>query len=304
VDAAHRRHAAIVIVAEVGDQHLQRRVRVDHGARDAPQNGVVQRREIRPEVGREPRLPRKGVRVHHGEIRLLVRSAQFQKEVEGAVQRHGRVGAAAVHLVDDHHGTVALLQRLLEHEAGLRHGSLGRVDQEQHAVHHVHHPLDLAAEIGMAGRVHDVHAHRALVLRVPDADGGVLGQDRNTALALQVVRVHHALGHLLVLAEHARLAEQAVDEGRLAVVHMGDDGEVAKVSACDHVSLLGAGVGPQKSDLGRGPGVAPVLRYAMYILCDCWGLPVKRWPDARTCPRACLAVSSLAGATGRARQPT
>ena len=44
---------------------------------------------------------------------------------------------------------------------------------------------------------------------------------------LEVVAVHHALGDLLVLAEGAALAQQLVDQRGLAVVDVGDDGDVA-----------------------------------------------------------------------------
>jgi hypothetical protein len=47
------------------------------------------------------------------------------------------------------------------------------------------------------------------------------------ALPLQRVGVHHALLDHLVLAERARLAEHLVDERRLAVVDVGDDGDVS-----------------------------------------------------------------------------
>ena len=83
------------------------------------------------------------------------------------------------------------------------------------------HALDLAAEVGVAGRVDDVDLD-ALV-----DDRGVLGHDGDAALALQVVGVHHALGDLLVVAEDVALAEHAVDQGRLAVVDVGDDRDVA-----------------------------------------------------------------------------
>ena len=83
--------------------------------------------------------------------------------------------------------------------------------------------LDLAAEIGVAGRVDDVDA-RAL----PD-DRGALGEDGDAALTLQVVRIHGALGDLLVLAEGAALLQQAVHQRGLAVVDVGDDRDVADV---------------------------------------------------------------------------
>ena len=88
----------------------------------------------------------------------------------------------------------------LQHEAGLRHGAFEGIDQQQHAVDHLQHALDLAGEIGVAGGIDDVDLDALIV------NGGVLGQDGDAALALQIVGVHHALGHLLVLAENARPA--------------------------------------------------------------------------------------------------
>jgi hypothetical protein len=56
----------------------------------------------------------------------------------------------------------------------------------------------------VAGRVDDVDLHSPL-WRASDA--GVLREDGDAALALEVVGVHHALGDDLVVAEGARLAE-------------------------------------------------------------------------------------------------
>ena len=114
---------------------------------------------------------------------------------------------------------------LREHEPRLRHGALGGVDQHQRAVGHPQHALHLAAEIGVAGRVDDVDLH-ALV-----GDGDVLGQDRDAALAFQVVGVENLLADQLRFAEPAALAQHAIDQPRLAVVDVGDDGDVADVVA-------------------------------------------------------------------------
>ena len=55
-----------------------------------------------------------------------------------------------------------------------------------------------------------------------------LGQDGDPALALLVVGVHRALDRRLVGAEDAGLGEQLIDEGGLAMVDVGDDGDVAE----------------------------------------------------------------------------
>ena len=52
-------------------------------------------------------------------------------------------------------------------------------------------------------------------------------EDRDAALALEIVRVHRALGDDLAGAERAGLLEQAVDERGLAVIDVRDDGDVA-----------------------------------------------------------------------------
>ena len=55
---------------------------------------------------------------------------------------------------------------------------------------------------------------------------GVLGENGDAALALERIRVHDALLHDLILAERAGLAEHLVDERRLAVIDVRDDGDV------------------------------------------------------------------------------
>ncbi len=59
-------------------------------------------------------------------------------------------------------------------------------------------------------------------------DGAVLGQDGDAALLLQVVGVHHALLDMLVGGEGAGLLQELIHERGLAVVHVGDDGDVAQ----------------------------------------------------------------------------
>ena len=143
-----------------------------------------------------------------------------------------RSRAGTVDLVDDDDRLQALGQRLARDEARLRHRPLDGIDQQQHAVDHRQHALDLAAEVRMAGRVDDVDV-RALVV-----DRTVLREDRDAALALEVVRVHDALGHVLVLAERSGLREQLVDQGGLAVIDVRDDRDVAQLAFHDQCSFV------------------------------------------------------------------
>ena len=81
----------------------------------------------------------------------------------------------------------------------------------------------LSAEIGVAGRIDDVD-HDVAVL-----DAGVLGQDGDSALPFLRVRVHDQIGDLLIGAEDVAIAQHGVDEARLAVVDVRDDGDVAEM---------------------------------------------------------------------------
>jgi hypothetical protein len=75
----------------------------------------------------------------------------------------------------------------------------------------------------VTGRVDDVELDAAVV------DRRVLGEDRDALLALEIHRVHHPIGDVGALPEGARLPQQGVHEGRLAVVDVGHDGDVAEV---------------------------------------------------------------------------
>ena len=114
-------------------------------------------------------------------------------------------------------------QRLADDELGLRHRPLGGVDQHEDAVDHAEDALDLAAEIGVARRVDDVDAHvrRQLPTEVHLARI-VMPRSRSSSFESS-----DALGDLLVGAERAALAQQLIDQRRLAVIDMRDDRDVA-----------------------------------------------------------------------------
>jgi hypothetical protein len=58
-------------------------------------------------------------------------------------------------------------------------------------------------------------------------DGGVLGEDRDAALAFEVGIVHRPLGDPLVGPENSALMEERVHERGLAVVDVRDDRHIA-----------------------------------------------------------------------------
>ncbi len=161
--------------------------------------------------------------VDDGEIELEIGGVQFEEKLENHVQHLVRAGVLAVDLVDDDDRLGAVFERLLEDELRLRLRAVVGIDHQQHAVDHLHDALDLAAEIGMAGGIDDVD-----VVILP-LEGGVLGADGDALLALEVHGVHDALLDLLIGPEGARLAQELIDERGLAVIDVGDDGDVANM---------------------------------------------------------------------------
>ncbi len=75
----------------------------------------------------------------------------------------------------------------------------------------------------MTGRIDDIDARRLAINRSD------FGKNSDAALTLEIVRIERALDQALMLAEGARLLQQAIDQRRLAVVDVSDNGDVAQV---------------------------------------------------------------------------
>ncbi len=211
---------------EVRDERLQRVLGVVRRCRDRLEQRLEERAEIvRQRGGVEPGLPVARDRVDDRELDLVGRGVEVEEELVHLVHDllDSRVGP--VDLVDDEHDGQAALERLAQHEAGLRERPLRGVDEQEDAVDHRQATLDLAAEIGMAGRVDDVD------LRAVQAHRGVLGEDRDALLPLEIAGVHDPLGHVLVGPKRPGLPEHGVDEGGLPVVDVRHDGDVPQVVA-------------------------------------------------------------------------
>ncbi len=240
--------AQVVAPGERRDLHPERGV--DHGVRrrHALDDRLEERRHplvrVLLQVADEP--PRQPGAVEDREVRLLVGRAQLEEQVEGVVERLIGIGVRPVDLVEEHDRPEAALQRPHEHVPRLRHRTLVGVHQEERPVDHRQHPLDLPAEVRVPRSVDDVDP-------VPlPLDRAVLGADRDAPLALEIARVHDALGHLGPVPEDVRRLEDRVDERGLPVVDMGDDRQVPDTIGRRHVSRA-AFMGKKKRP-GRGRG--------------------------------------------------
>ena len=85
-----------------------------------------------------------------------------------------------------------------QHEAGLGTRAFGGVDEQHRAVDHREGAFDLAAEVGVAGGVDDVQAALA------EAEGGLLGEDGDALLPLEVHRVEDPVDDFVAIVEACR----------------------------------------------------------------------------------------------------
>ena len=138
-----------------------------------------------------------------------------------------RLGGRQVDLVEHRHDLVVGLDRLVDVGQRLRLHPLAGVDDQQRTLAGRQRPVHLVGEIDMAGRVDQVQVVGFAVLGLVAQVHG-LRLDGDAALALDVHGIEHLLLHF-PLAEPAGRLDQPVGQRRLAMVDMGDDGEVADV---------------------------------------------------------------------------
>lgn len=114
-------------------------------------------------------------------------------------------------------------QRFTQNKPRLRQWTLGGVDQQQHPVHHGQPALHLATEVRVPRGVYDIDYGDGSI-RVMAVHGGVLGQDGDALLPLQIARVHHPFLQLTAFTQRPGLPQHGVNQGGLAVVDVRDDG--------------------------------------------------------------------------------
>ena len=136
-----------------------------------------------------------------------------------------RLRAREIDLVDDRDDLEGVLDREVRVGQRLRFHALRGIDQQQRPFARGQRAGDLVREVHVPGRVDQVqHVLLPVVGVVGQPDGVRL--DRDAALALEVHRVEDLRFHFTRL-ERPRDLEKPVCERRLAVIDMGDDGEIA-----------------------------------------------------------------------------
>ena len=257
----------VVARVQVGHEDLERGLRIADRRRNRVDDRLEERAQVRAghgEVGRRGAGSRVGV--EDGEVQLPFRCVEVDEQVVDLVEHFAWPRVLAVDLVDGHDRRQAPLEGLAQHVSRPWQRSFRRVDEQQHAVDHRERPLDLAPEVGVARGVDDVDERVAVVER------GVLREDGDAALALQVGVVERALRDPLVRAERAALRQKHVDERGLPVIDVRNDGDVAPVGIGDCLSGRKL-IGHPPSIPGRTPIAQPEPPRTLPY-------PAGAWPEA------------------------
>ncbi len=136
-----------------------------------------------------------------------------------------------------------VVDRLIDIGERLRLDALAGIDHQQRALARRQRPAHLIGKVDMAGRVDEIEDIVLAILGlVIEADR--LRLDGDAALALDVHRIEHLRAHL-ALAEAAGRLNQPIGKRRLAVVDMGDDGEVADMIDGNRCHRVAVALAPQ-----------------------------------------------------------
>ena len=210
VNAAQCKTAEVRGRIEVGDVHLHRLLGVVLRRRNGLEQGLEQGLEVLLDrhaavLGASQRSATcLGRGVDDREVDLLLGGVKIEEELVRLIDDLADARVRAIDLVDDEHDGQALLQCLAQHEAGLGQRALGCVNKQHNAVDHLETALDLAAEVSVTGGIDDVEGHATVgSTRAGVVNRGVLREDRDALLALEIHGVHDSVIDILVLAEGA-----------------------------------------------------------------------------------------------------
>jgi hypothetical protein len=204
-------HADIVVEPGVDDQRLQRRLRVALGRRDAGDHRFQHVVHAKPGLGRA-KDGIGGVDADH---------------VLDLGARVVRIGGRQVDLVQHRHDLDAEFDGRVAVGHRLRLDALRGIDHQQRAFAGRQRAADFVGKVDVARSVDQVQVV-GLAVAGDIAQGRRLRLDGDAALALDVHRIEH-LGFHFAIGQSAATMDDAIGQGRFAVVDVGDDGKIADV---------------------------------------------------------------------------
>ncbi len=223
VYASHCYTAYVIAVIQRSDQHLCvtfKRLR----RRDVLNNSVQQRQDIVcgfAPVRTHPTLLGRAEKCR--EIELIFCGIKIEHQVENHLLHLFGATIGLIHFVYDDNGLKSYLKRFLKNETRLGHRPFESIDQQKAAIGHIEHALHFAAEIGVSRSVYNVDFCPFVI------DGDVFGEYCYAALALKVIAVEYQFAGILIISKKMSGHQHFVHKGGLAMVHVGDDGDIAYI---------------------------------------------------------------------------
>ena len=224
--AAHRDAPGIVAVIERCNEHLRRPLQM-LGSRYHLKNLVKQ--VIYVVSGRLPVRSHPAIlsrAVNHGEVELLFGSIEVTHQVEYHLVDLLRPAVRLVHLIDHNNGLEANLERLLQHESGLRHRAFEGIDEQQASIGHIEHSLHLATEVRVTGSIQNIN------LDTFPPDGNVLGKNGYPSLSLQIIGIKHFAAVVLSIPEKLTSEHHLVNQSSLTMIDVRNYCDVPNVLHC------------------------------------------------------------------------
>ncbi len=152
------------------------------------------------------------------------------------------IGLWQGHLVQDRHDFQALLDGGVAVGDGLGLDTLAGIDHQQRPFARRQRARDFIGEVDVAGGIDEVELVDLAVLGLV-VERDAVGLDGDPAFALQVHGVEH-LGFHFARSQATAHLNETVGQRRLAMVDVGDDGEIADMTQITHGSTLGKGCEP------------------------------------------------------------
>ena len=221
MQSANGHPPCIIGIIQRGHQHLHRSLLCRRRG-DLLQDGIQKERNILLRL-----IPFRahpivlGGTVDHWKVQLLFTGIQRKHQIEYLLIGEIWFAVGLVHFIDDDNGLESELECFLKNKACLRHGALKGIHQQKNTVGHIQHALHLPSKVRVARCIDQIDLHPFV------SDRDVLAQDGDAPFTLEIVVVENELSCLLILTKEFAIMKDLIDQSGLAVIDVGDDGDVA-----------------------------------------------------------------------------
>src|SRR3989442_7206757 len=181
------------------------------------------------------------IRINDWKFELLFGGIEVDEKIVQFVDDFLDSGVGPVDLIDDGNSRQLGFESFHENITRLWKRSLAGVHEQKNTVHHLQRPLDFTPVVAMTRRIHDVDFYPV----IPDTRS--LGENRDSALALEIVGIENALHYFFICPENAALPQHGIDQRRLPVIDVSNDGYVANRAVMHNLPSYKRGISHKKA---------------------------------------------------------